>query len=45
MRAVAIPSRAIWRNVLNNEFDNVFRGWYPRFRPQAQTVALVQKVA
>jgi hypothetical protein len=45
MRAVPIPSRAIWHNVLNNELDNVFRGWYLRFRPQPQTVALVQKVA
>jgi hypothetical protein len=21
--------------VVNNEFEGVFRGWYPRFRPQA----------
>jgi hypothetical protein len=31
--------------VLNNELDDLFRRWYPRFRPQPQTAALVQKVA
>jgi hypothetical protein len=31
--------------VLNDELDNVFRRWYPRFRPQPQTTSPEQKVA
>ena len=31
--------------VLNNELEDVFRRWYPRFRPQPQTAAPDQKAA
>ncbi len=31
--------------VLNDELDDVFRRWYPRFRPQPQTTAPEQKAA
>jgi hypothetical protein len=31
--------------VLNNELDDVFRRWYPKFRPQADTTELKQKAA
>ena len=31
--------------VLNNEFDDVFRRWFPRFRPKAQTTSPEQKAA
>jgi hypothetical protein len=31
--------------VLNGELDDVFRRWYPRFRPQPQTQTPNQKVA
>ena len=31
--------------VLNDELDDVFRRWYPRFRPQPQTTAPERKVA
>jgi hypothetical protein len=30
--------------VLNDELDDVFRRWYPRFRPQPQTTAPERKV-
>ena len=31
--------------VLNNELEDVFRRWFPRFRPKAQTTSSEQKVA
>jgi hypothetical protein len=31
--------------VLNDELDDVFRRWYPRFRPQSQTTAPERKMA
>jgi hypothetical protein len=31
--------------VLNNEFEEVFRRWFPRFRPKAQTTSPEQKAA
>ena len=31
--------------VLNDELDDVFRRWYPRFRPQPQTAAPERKAA
>jgi len=31
--------------VLNNELDDVFRRWYPKFRPGAQPAVPEQKVA
>ena len=31
--------------VLNDELDEVFRRWYPRFRPQLQTTAPERKAA
>jgi hypothetical protein len=31
--------------VLNDELDDVFRRWYPQFRPQPQTTAPERKVA
>jgi lysophospholipase L1-like esterase len=31
--------------VLNNELEDVFRRWFPRFRPKAQTISAVQKAA
>ena len=31
--------------VLNNELEDVFRRWYPRFRPEARTTGSEQKVA
>ena len=31
--------------VLNDELDDVFRRWYPRFRPQPQTTAPERKAA
>ena len=31
--------------VLNNELEDVFRRWFPRFRPKAQTTSSEQKAA
>jgi hypothetical protein len=31
--------------VLNNELEDVFRRWFPRFRPKAQTTSPEQKAA
>jgi hypothetical protein len=31
--------------VLNNELDDVFRRWYPKFRPAVQTPGTQQKPA
>ena len=31
--------------VLNNELEDVFRRWFPRFRPKAQTDSSEQKAA
>ena len=31
--------------VLNNELEDVFRRWFPRFRPKAQTSNPEQKAA
>jgi len=31
--------------VLNNEWEDVFRRWFPRFRPKAQTTSPEQKAA
>ena len=31
--------------VLNNELDDVFRRWYPRFRPEAHATAVERKAA
>jgi hypothetical protein len=31
--------------VLNNELEDVFRRWFPRFRPKAQTTSAAQKAA
>jgi len=31
--------------VLNNELEDLFRRWFPRFRPKAQTTSPEQKAA
>ena len=31
--------------VLNNELDDVFRRWYPRFRPEAHATPVERKAA
>ena len=31
--------------VLNNELEDVFRRWFPRFRPETQTTSSEQKAA
>jgi hypothetical protein len=31
--------------VLNDELDQVFRGWYPKFRPQTREAKAEQKAA
>jgi hypothetical protein len=31
--------------VLNNELEDVFRRWFPRFRPETQTSSSEQKAA
>ena len=31
--------------VLNNELEDVFRRWFPQFRPKAQTISPEQKAA
>ena len=31
--------------ILNNELEDVFRRWFPRFRPKAQTTSPEQKAA
>src|SRR6516225_3945165 len=40
--ALAVTTRT---KVLNNELEDVFRRWFPRFRPKAQTTSPEQKAA
>jgi hypothetical protein len=34
-----------WTKVLNDELDEVFRRWYPKFRPQTREVEAERKAA